>query len=269
MIAFADYSQVTTAGQIHAALLQGGLDGVTHYLAGNNALRIEDPQVVREVRALGWPQMGISVPTLGSVNGAVDAGRARDSYGCPPGMIYWLDVEPSEFAADPTGWAVAADRWCDDVRVGGYAPGIYGTDPTVAACANRADRIWRAKPGMCDPAGPGLDPTFFAGRRAVQCSAAVLAGLSVDISYSQFPLEVTMTAEQAAQLAYLYQQWNNGPAGGPKTLRDYFGDIFNGVAALQGLLTNPPGTGLTVAQAQQLSDLVAAVGRLEAGLRQA
>jgi hypothetical protein len=202
MASIVDYSAPTTAAQIDMVLRQGPFDGVFHYLAGDNAFRIEDPTVVQGVRALGWPQLGISVPSLGGVNGAADAARARDVYGFGDGLFYALDIEPAEFAQNPTGWASAADGWCDAVRAAGLSPGVYGTDVTVAACANHADWIWRAIPGMCDPAGPGLDPTFFAGRRAVQCIVnTVVGGLEVDISQSEFSLGVNMaTIDQVFDL---------------------------------------------------------------------
>ena len=187
----ADYSQVVTADQLDKALRAGGFDGVFHYLAGTPgfALRIEHPAVVSSIRKLGWPQAGIDIPrSPADVDGEATAVRARDVYGCLPGFRIFLDIEPLNFDADRFAWPLAADRWCDQIRAAGMSPGIYGTDDTVAACANHADAIWRAKPGECDPAGPRLDPTFFAGRRAIQCSGGVWGGVEFDVSYSQFSI---------------------------------------------------------------------------------
>lgn len=182
---WADYSQRVTSAQLVDALRASGSDGVLHYLGGDNALRLELVSVVQDVREQGWPQMGISVPRLATVSGRLDVYQASNVYGFGPGFRLWLDVEPEEFDLDPAGWAVAADGWCDDVRAGNMSPGVYGVDRTVAACGSRADRIWRAKPGQCDPAGPGLDPAFLAGRRMVQCEQGVWAGVEMDLSYSE------------------------------------------------------------------------------------
>jgi hypothetical protein len=186
----ADYSQAVTVDQLDAALRAGGFEGVFHYLAGTPgfALRIEDPQVVDGIRSRGWPQLGIDIPrTPADVAGAATAGRASQVYGFGPGLRIFLDIEPAQFNLDPVGWPSAADRWCDEIRAAGFSPGVYGTDVTVAACANHADAIWRAVPGECDPAGPGLDPAFFAGRRAIQCATTVAGGVEFDVSFSQFP----------------------------------------------------------------------------------
>lgn len=185
----ADYSDEVTGAQLDFALRAGGFEAVMHYLGGAIARRIEDPAVVADIRARGWPQMGIDVPRLQTVDGAAFAARVRSVYGFGDGFGVWLDIEPSEFDADPAGWAAAADRWCDACRAAGLSPGPYGVDRTVAACAGRADRIWRAVPGECDPAavGPqGLNPAFFAGRRAIQCGAGTWGGIPFDISFSQF-----------------------------------------------------------------------------------
>ncbi len=184
----ADYSDRVTVEQLDGALRAAGCDGVWHYLCGDFARRLEDPAVVAGIRARGWSQGGISVPSLGQVTGSADAARVRAVYGFGGGFRLALDIEPDEFRADPRGWAAAADRWCDQVRAAGLSPGVYGVDITCAACASRADWIWRAKPGMCDPAGPGLDAGFFAGRRIVQCGAGVWGGVSMDVSYSQFAI---------------------------------------------------------------------------------
>jgi hypothetical protein len=176
---------------LDAALRAGGFEGVFHYLAGTSGYvrRIETATVVAGIRAKGWPQAGIDLPySPANCNGAAAAARARDTYGFRPGTGFqiYLDIEPSRFQADPGGWPGAADRWCDQIRAAGFVPGVYGVDATLAACANHADRIWRAKPGMCDPAGAGLAAPFFAGRRAVQCGSGAWGGVTFDVSYSQF-----------------------------------------------------------------------------------
>lgn len=191
----ADYSDRVTADQLDTALRQGGFEGVFHYLKGTPGfvIRLELADVVASIRLRGWPQAGIDVPfNPADADGAGMADTAA-AYGFPAGSRLYLDIEPGRFALTPLTWAVAADAWCDAVRAGGFSPGVYGTDTTVAACANHADTIWRAKPDACDPAGPGLDPAFFIGRRAVQCAQEVHNGVSFDVSYSQFALGGAMT----------------------------------------------------------------------------
>lgn len=190
----ADYSQAVTVDSLDTALREGGFDGVFHYLRGTPGfvVRVETPEVVGGIRDRGWPQAGIDLPrTPGDADGNALVLVAQ-WYGCPPGHQLYLDIEPDVFAQfGANAWAAAADVWAGQVRAGGYSPNGYGTDATLAACANRMDRIWRAKPGQCDPAGPGLDPAFFAGRRATQCGAAVIGGIEMDISFSEFPLGAT------------------------------------------------------------------------------
>lgn len=207
MMKIADYSTRVSVDQLDRALRAGGFDGVFHYLSGNFARRLETQQVISGIRALGWPQLGIDVPTLNAVDGssAVIAAMA-----CGFGLRFRLalDIEPSEFDADPEGWAEAADRWCDSVRSKGMTPGIYGVDRTVAACANHAEWIWRAKPDQCDPAGPGLAPDFFAGRRMVQCGVGTWEGIEMDVSYSQFTVEASMlTPDEHKWLEGLFYGW--------------------------------------------------------------
>ena len=205
----ADYSQVVTADQLDVALRAGGFEGVFHYTSGSLARRLELPAVVADIRGRGWPQLAIDVPHLATVDGDGAARVATDAYGFPAGALIALDIEPDEFRADPAGWAAAADGWCEGVRARRLSPGVYGVDATVAACANRADFIWRAKPGQCDPAGPGLAADFFAGRRIVQCGAAFFAGVEMDISFSQFTIggDMGLTPDEHTWLEGLYHGW--------------------------------------------------------------
>jgi hypothetical protein len=186
----ADYSQEVTVDQLDGALRAGGVEGVFHYLAGTHgfALRIETPEVVKGIRARGWRQLGIDIPTLDFVDGEAAARRTGEVYGFGPGFRLALDIEPAQFALDPAGWVTTADGWCGKVRSHGYSPGVYGTDATVAACANHADWIWRAKPGLCEPAGPGLAAGFFDGHRAIQCDKATFQHVDFDVNFSQFTL---------------------------------------------------------------------------------
>jgi hypothetical protein len=246
----ADYSQSVTVDQLDAALLAGGFEAVFHYLAGTPGfvLRIEDPAVVAGIREKGWPQLGIDVPRLPpDVDGAATAERARQLYGCPPGFEIYLDIEPAQFVLDRAGWPPAADRWSDGIRAAGYVPGIYGTDETVAVCANNADRIWRAKPGQCDPAGPGLEATFFAGRRIVQCDSGVWGGVEFDVSFSQFMIGGAMGIATAASdgdlvaFHHLIQFFCFG-AVDPSGQQDFVNTVRAGVplnAIMDGWLTLP------------------------------
>lgn len=203
----ADYSAAVTVDQLDRALRAGGFEAVFHYTSGSFARRIETRGVVAGIKALGWPQLGIDVPTLVTINGG-SAADAAIAFGFPQGSRLALDIEPAEFDVEPGGWARAADAWCNAVRAKGLMPGVYGVDRTVAACGNRADWIWRAKPGMCDPAGPGLAADFFVGRRAVQCGFGTWEGVEMDVSYSQFTVEDNpMTFEEHAWLKGLWEGW--------------------------------------------------------------
>jgi len=205
-VRLADYSSEVTVDQLDAALRAGGFEGVFHYTSGGFAQRLELPAVVAGIRERGWPQLAIDVPHLAQVDGAA-AARAAIAYGYPAGARLALDVEAAEFDADPAGWRAAADRWCPAVRAAGLRPGVYGPDRALAACANWADWIWRARPDMCDPAGPGLAAGFFAGERVVQCGAALFAGVEMDINFSQFTVEGEMTADEHRWLEGLFNGW--------------------------------------------------------------
>lgn len=257
----ADYSDRVTADQLDAALHQGSFEGVFHYLKGTPGfvLRIETLDVVAAVRARGWAQAGIDVPFNPSdANGGAMAQTAI-SYGFPAGSRMYLDIEPGRFAVTPNAWPSAADAWCDGVRAGGFSPGVYGTDATVAACSNHADTIWRAKPGMCDPAGPGLDLAFFAGQRAVQCAQEAHNGVSFDVSYSQFTLGAGMTPEEHDWLHHLTAEYDNylhpllvGPNGNDGLLAA-FAALQTKVAALS--VVSPDATAIRADIAALKADL--------------
>lgn len=271
----ADYSAVVTYQELDAALAAGGFEGVFHYLGDDFALREEDPLLVAYIRARGWPQAGIFVPSLQAVNGAADAQRALFTYGFPQSSPHFLDIEPGEFAADPAGWANAADAWCDAMRAAGLSPGVYGTDLTVAACANHADLIWRAKPGQCDPAGPGLDPSFFAGRRASQCDQAVFAGVAMDVSYSEFQLGGKMLdpndANDQVVIAAAHSWLNTGEPGSESLLDELSHTYYGTSPGFTSLLKAINGLQLSPTDVNQLrtdvADLKAAVGRIETALK--
>lgn len=189
MFKLADYSDVVTVDQLDAALRAGAFDGVFHYIHGTPGYvrRVEDMAIVDGIRARGWLQAGIDLPrTPGDVDGNALASVAN-WYGFPKRARMMLDIEPSQFAAF-SGWDVAADNWCNNVRAGGYSPITYGTDETLAACSNHADAIVRAVPGLANPDGPGLNPNFMPGARAVQFTQVTLNGINFDVSNSEFSL---------------------------------------------------------------------------------
>lgn len=190
----ADYSDAVTVNDLDAELRANAFDGVFHYVHGNDALRIESVAVVGGIRAKGWQQGGIDVPTIAGLDphGMV---AAMEAYGFLAGSVAVLDLEPAEFDLHPAAWVTAADFWQRVVRAGGYSPWGYGVDRTCAACFTNFDVIWRAIPGQCDPNTGGLNPAFFAGRRAVQCSVIKTAVVEFDVSYSQIPLKVDMLTE--------------------------------------------------------------------------
>lgn len=222
----ADYSQVVTPDQLDFALRAGGFDGVWHYTSGLFARRREDPAVVAEIRLRGWPQGAIDVPTLGTCSGVDAAGHAVE-YGYPPGSVILLDVEPAEFKANPGLWAAAAARWCDWIRDVGFTPAVYGTDATLDACGKQAELVVRARPGMCDPAGPGLQLPVLAGHRAVQCEEGTWAGVTMDVTYSEFSLEGVEMLSQGFKTglahAILYAVLLEDPT--PQALADFANTI--------------------------------------------
>jgi hypothetical protein len=60
-------------------------------------------------------------------------------------------------------------------------------------------------------------------------------GIDVDSEWLDDWFGGDMTPEQAAQLQWLWDQWHSSPPGTPpdgKTLRDFFGDIYNAIGAL-------------------------------------
>lgn len=264
----ADYSQTVTVDQLDAALRAGQFEGVAHYMAGTPGwvIRIEDPAVVDGIRTRGWPQFGIDVPRSPSdVNGAATAVVLAQTYGCPAGFVVYLDVEPVVFALDAAGWAAAADRWCDDIRTAGFSPGPYGNDATVAACGSRANTIWRAKPGQCDPAGPGLADAFMAGRRIVQCGSGAWGGVEMDVNYSQFAIGGAVAsfpasdqAESEVDLAYMTMTGHGAPTAAD---REYWAQI----ALTQGLQSMVDGIATSVEAQQHQADQAKMLALFRAG----
>lgn len=242
----ADYSQVVTVDELDGALHAGGFDGVFHYLGDDFAFREEDPLIVAGIRARGWAQGGIFVPSLARVAGAGDAQRQLSTYGYPVGSVAVLDIEPIEFDQDPVDWANAADGWCVAIRAAGLRPWVYGVDRTVAACGNGADAIMRAVPGMCDPAAPGpqgLNPAFKPGQRAVQCDQGVWNGVSMDSSISEVSLMTTVNIDPADAVAAGVQQLIKGQADAWTRLDSVFSDVESNFAwpngtVLRGLLAD-------------------------------
>ncbi len=259
----ADYSDVVTTAKLDGALRAGNFEGVFHYLGDDFALREENPDVVADIRALGWPQAGIFVVRApSSVSASGDVMRAR-AYGFPPGSELYLDVEPGVFDLDPSGWAWACDAWAPAIRAAGYVAGVYGVDRTVAACGNQMDRLWRAVPGMCDPAaaGPqGLNPAYKPGVRIVQCGIGLFNGVEFDISYSQFDIGGGMlTEEERTWLKGLFDGW---------FLHDKkLDEIMSGVAALTSKLDSLAAQGVPQANLQPLADQLAAVAADVAAVR--
>lgn len=272
---YADYSQPVTVTELDGALRSAGANGVWHYVHGNNARRVEFPAVVKGMASLGWKQAGIDVPTLDQVDGAA-AVAAMAACGLGPGYILALDIEPSEFDAFPNAWPGAADEWCDAVRAAGYRPVVYGTDVTLAACGNHADAIWRAEPGDCDPAGPGiggLAPGFFAGRRANQCMNGTYNGVELDLSISQFTMsttgeEMTLTSEEHDALITIRDELLKSALPGSESWYDIWNGMNQMLTAISKQLASlqiPPANLAPVTDA--LVKLQATLDRIEAGLK--
>lgn len=239
MLKLADYSQEVTDAQLDQALRDGAFDAVFHYLGGNFALHIETTEVVTGIRSRNWPQMGIFVPTLNAVNGPTDAQTALTTYSFPLFSRHFLDIEPDEFNSNKQAWPTAANQWCDAIRSAGLSPGIYGTPDTVAACGNHADAIWIAEPDQCDPTLAPLDPMFFAGRRAIQCSTLVVGGVDFDVSFGQFPIGGTKPMTVSAKR----------PDGGTDYYTLVGQTVTHTVANFDGIVTfrdTPPGTWTTL-----------------------
>src|SRR5579859_155703 len=182
----------------------GDVTGAAFYLGGDNALHPWDVAMTEAFLATPPEQgMAIYVPALdhsGSADGQDAVAEAR-RYGLPAGFKVCVDIEPSNFNRAGLSFSKTyADEWCDVVRAAGYSPGPYGTPATVADCADHADYIWVARPGQPDPTQVGLNPAFFAGKRAVQWGQEVFNGISCDISTSEFGLSAILAGSPPGHL---------------------------------------------------------------------
>jgi hypothetical protein len=182
-----------------AAARQVGAQGFNLYMGGRYSGGSGwTPGLAAGLAARGYGLLGTWVAlrpgqggyALGHADG-LDAASAAGSYG--PGRVAYLsyDVEPGTYDANPVGTAEAMRGFTDAVHSAGYKSVPYGVPRTVAAGSDNADGIWIANPnpGGDDPANQPLNPGFFAGHRSVQFTQAVLAGVTWDVSRSQFSLK--------------------------------------------------------------------------------
>lgn len=197
---------------ILTALTESGAKAVNFYLGGRyNAGRGWTPELSAEL-AQQRPDVGQfgTWVALRPGEGGYDLGH-QDGLDCVAvakayPAIAWLDydVEPSTWQAWPQGVDDAMRGFADAAHAAGYHVMDYGTPNTVAGASNE-DLIWIANPnpGGGDPAVQPLNPAYYAGKRAVQFGTGTFAGVTWDVTHSEFAIagDTDMTPEQDQRLA--------------------------------------------------------------------
>lgn len=177
-------------------------------------------------------------------------------------------------------------KWAQDtLAAGGYHAEPYGTTP-ILGIYDPTDDDWVAewiRTGVLDPI-PNLPPNWEAWQfvnditiNGHQYDASVInpdaLGVFPDMTPEQ-DAALTETQQRSADIWNLLTQGRTGAQFGHPDLQvwgiSHIEEMQQALADILLTLHNvPPGTGLTAAQAQQLSDALAAVNRVEVALKQA
>lgn len=184
----------TTAREAAAAV---GADSVNLYLGGRFSagrgwtLELDDQL---ELAGLGTLLTWVS---LEPGQGGYDVGHqdGLDAVAAAQGWVAWglnYDVEPDTWKAWPAGVIEAMAGFRDAVHAAGWRAVAYGLPETINQGAAGCDGAWIANPGVTDPAAAGVPG--FVGSRSVQGGQAVLAGITWDVSYSEFTLRLSAGA---------------------------------------------------------------------------
>lgn len=184
---FLDAEFPQSTAQMVSALEHEQAQSFAYYIGGDFAGNAWPTRLVDEVRAAGYPGMGIYVSVVANRDGYLDgqdAGRLQTLYGGDP-LCCW-DLEPVIYEQDPAAALAYGVRWVQGVRSAGYFAVLYSVPLACAAIADKGfDFVWPAVPGNFDPASI-FNPAFFPGRVAVQAGAGIWDGVEYDVSISEF-----------------------------------------------------------------------------------
>lgn len=193
-----------------AAAQQVGAAAFNVYLGGRfSGGRGWTPDLAAALSAAGFGVFGTWVSLspgqggydLGYKDG-LDALATAASY--PVIALLNYDVEPSVWNSNPAGATTAMAGFRDAVHTSGRPCMIYGLQATLRA-ASGYDRFWATFDLRSeDPAASG----GLAGSRAVQYVQATLAGVSWDVSHSEFSLLVAKGGPSMVEEPMKYFQWN-------------------------------------------------------------
>lgn len=197
VVTWLDTATAPSLATILAALDESGAQAINFYLGGRFSagqgwtpeLSAELAQARPDVGQFGtWVSLspGQGGYALGHQDG-LDCVAAAKAYSVIAWLVY--DVEPETWQANPQGVDDAMRGFADAVHAAGYHAIDYGTPDTVAGASNE-DVVWIANPnpGGGDPAVQPLDPNYYAGKRAVQYGSAVYAGITWDVTHSEFTI---------------------------------------------------------------------------------
>jgi hypothetical protein len=177
------------------------------YIGGNNTTHAWPAAIVAGLLARGYQGASIWVPFPTRANGAADGQTAAAwtrAYGV---RLAYVDIEAAVIA----GGRPYCAAWNPAAKAGGMVTGGYSNATGITADEFDYDRAWCDTQGEVNPCDFGHCPGT-PGRRAVQCGYGSWAGVSYDISFSEYDFGGTpMTAQQAQQLQDI---WNALVQGG-------------------------------------------------------
>jgi hypothetical protein len=178
-----DAADPKSVAAMDATLRHEQADGCWAYIGGEDTTHAWRGEIIEGLLALGWEVGTIWVPWPPSSNGRIDGGIAATitkSYGL---SVAAIDVEANMVGLPSTHGYCAA--WRAAVKAAGLVTAGYSNASGIRAHLLDYDRTW------CDTQGEGCETALCPGRpgsRAVQCGSGSWAGVSYDVTISEYRL---------------------------------------------------------------------------------
>jgi hypothetical protein len=241
---FLDAAFPQSVDAMDQALKHEGAQGFAFYVGGNNTTHAWPASLVVGLLARGYQGASIWVPFPAAANGAADGATAAAwtrAYGV---KVAFVDIE----AAVVVGARSYCAAWNQTARAGGMVTGGYSTPRGISSDEFDFDLSWAAIPGNCNTAAAPGTP----GKRAVQCGSGSWAGVSYDISFSEYDFggDTVSVDEVRAALnegtPFGYQSWGQANQDAFNNLRGLVPGVATALAAVMAKV------GVEDAEIQQL-----------------